>query len=186
VAIAGIIDNNYRLRVYDGNARIGGDFHATGNAAIGGLVDNSLRFRVYGGNSRFGGDVEVTGELNTTDLDVSNNFTINGTGSVRSNGPSPLKISFNQKTINSYVYGGQMNYLTAVVPAFTGSSGDIRVMIAQFEPDPVDPGDYYSYMNFHVLDVDPDTDTFTLGISNPAPSSWIKGTLYYTVILKDN
>lgn len=68
MAIGGNVDNAYRLRVYDGNARIGGEFHATGNSAIGGSVDNNFRFRVYDGNSRFGGDVEVTGTLNTEDL----------------------------------------------------------------------------------------------------------------------
>jgi hypothetical protein len=51
------------LRVYDGNARIGGDFHATGNAAIGGGVDNNFRLRIYDGNARVGGNAEITGQL---------------------------------------------------------------------------------------------------------------------------
>src|SRR5690606_12568953 len=84
-ALGGNIDENYRLRVYNGNARIGGDFHATGNGAIGGEIDPTWRFRVYGGNSRFGGNVQVTGNLEAGSINTN---IINGNGAVTSNGNS--------------------------------------------------------------------------------------------------
>lgn len=62
-AIGGLLDSNFRLRVYNGPSRFGGSVEATGNMTIGGPLDDTYRLRVVGGNSRFGGDAQVTGRI---------------------------------------------------------------------------------------------------------------------------
>lgn len=128
-------DNNYRLRVWNGNARIGGDFHATGNAAVGGEVDNNFRLRVYGGDSRFGGNVEVTGNMNASQ--ITTGF-INGKGVVKSNGGSSLRIGFDQVNVNLGVVGsyGEQD-VTVNISDFSGTNNDVRVFVAQVVPDPL-------------------------------------------------
>jgi hypothetical protein len=62
-AIGGALDNMFKLRVYDGNTRLGGDAQVTGNMAIGGDLDNLYRLRVYDGNARIGGEFHATGNV---------------------------------------------------------------------------------------------------------------------------
>ena len=62
-AIGGAIDNAYKLRVYAGNTRLGGDAQVTGNMAIGGDLDALYRLRVYDGNARIGGEFHATGNV---------------------------------------------------------------------------------------------------------------------------
>ena len=189
LSIAGAPDDNYRLRVYDGNARIGGDFHATGYAAIGGSVDNNFRFRVYDGNSRFGGDVQVTGALNTTDFSVANNFTIGGNGSVKSNGPSPLRISFVELNIDEVLgTGGQAKqFFNYNLPDFNDES-DIKVHISHFEPTSTSGAyAFYEYITFTSNKLDPANNTGLFAMLNHASvPAGIKGILHLMIIIKDN
>ncbi len=135
MGIGGYADNNYRLRVWNGNARIGGDFHATGNAAVGGEVDNNFRLRVYGGDSRFGGNVEVTGNMNASQ--ITTGF-INGKGVVKSNGGSSLRIGFDQVNVNLGVVGSYDEQdVTVNISDFSGTNNDVRVFVAQVVPDPL-------------------------------------------------
>jgi hypothetical protein len=186
LSIAGAPDDNYRLRVYDGNARIGGDFHATGNAAVGGTVDGNFRFRVYDGNSRFGGDVQVTGALSTTDFSVANNFTIGGKGSVKSNGTTPLKIHFLEVYTEVQFTGvGQLKVFNVSLPDFDSHS-DVRLSISHFVPV-LPSGD------------NPHNVTVTFTEFNPASNSCVMvaralpnvdfilaGTYYIMAVMKDN
>lgn len=138
-AIGGGVDSNYRLRVWDGNSRFGGDLYATGNMAVGGSPDNSHKFRVYSGTSRFGGNVSVDGVMEATTIESFNligthaqvsSLTINGKGSVRSNGSSDLRIGFDQVSVNSAIAPGGGVTVTANITDFSGGSSDVRVMVS--------------------------------------------------------
>jgi hypothetical protein len=178
-AIGGALDNNYKLRVYDGNARIGGDFHATGNTAIGGSVDNDYRLRVYDGNARIGGNTEVTGELTTGTL------TIGGNGSVRSNGTSPLRIGFDSKDVNVFINNNASVNIVANITEFSGGSDDIRVMVSHVLND---PGGSLTWAEMIITPMVPNSasDTISIWITNKSGSNGLlKGTIYLTSIAKN-
>jgi hypothetical protein len=178
-AIGGDVDPAYRLRVYDGNARVGGDFHATGIAAIGGETDPAFKLRVWGGNSRFGGDVEVTGSMNVSQ--------INNKGVVTSNGASSLRIGFNEQSFTyNGVGSGETRDITVSLPAFEGGNDDIRVSVAQFVPDPLPQYAFWFGFNFHVHSVDAATNTAKIRITNmwQSPLS-IKGTIHIMSVAKN-
>ncbi len=199
-AIGGALDNNYRLRVYDGNARIGGDFHATGYAAIGGAVDSNFRLRVYDGNARVGGDAEVTGELtagsvttgsfntnsfSTGSLTVDNTLTIGGKGSVRSNGTSPLRIGFDSKAVDIYVANNASVSVTANITDFAGSDDDARVMVSQVVSD-IGNGVPWAEVIVTIMGVDHSTDTCLIWFTNKSGTNGVlKGTVYLTSIAKN-
>jgi hypothetical protein len=190
VAIGGIVDNNYRLRVIGGNTRFGGDMHATGNVAIGGEVDNNFRLRVIGGNSRFGGDVEITGEATAASMSVDNalstgTLTIGGKGSVRSNGASPLRIGFSQKTVDVVVNANSDVAVVADISDFSGDNDDVRVFVSQIVNDPLSSG-YWQRMTITVMGVNATNDTCLLWIHNHTGGNVVmKGTIYLTTIAKN-
>jgi hypothetical protein len=203
LAIGGATDDNYRLRVYDGNARIGGEFHATGNSAIGGLPDANYRFRVYDGNSRFGGDVQVTGEIdngsgnivtnavttnavNADNVTIENSLTINGKGSVSSNGPSSLRIGFSSKAIDDVLVAGEIKVYTASIADFEGGNDDVRVMVSQFQHTFGGTINSWERMLITVTDVDAVANTCKLKVHNTTGGQMtLKGTIYLTVIAKN-
>jgi hypothetical protein len=195
-AIGGALDNNYKLRVYDGNARIGGDFHATGNAAIGGAVDNNFRLRIYDGNARIGGNTEVTGELTAGSAEVAgqltagsvtidNTLTIGGKGSVRSNGPSPLRIGFDSKAIDVFINNNGRVSVTLNITDFSGGYDDARVIFSHAVSD---NGNTLDWGEIIITPMAPDssTDTCLIWLTNKTGENGIlKGTLYFTTIVKN-
>lgn len=195
VAIGGDVDATYKLRVIGGNSRFGGDFHATGNGAIGGDVDPAWRLRVYGGNSRFGGDVQVTGDMTTTGLTatsvstttlaVNTSLTIDGKGSVRSNGPSPLRIGFSQVFVNEALGVNGNVAVLANISDFTGDNDDVRVMVSHFVAD---QGGSISWplVGVSITGVNAANDTCLVWFHNRSGAGGLlKGTLYLTVIAKN-
>ena len=187
-AFGGDVDPIYRLRVYGGNTRFGGDMHATGYVAFGGAVDPTYRLRVYDGNSRFGGDAQVTGTLNTTDMNVTNNFTIKGTGSVRSEGVSPLRIGFEQISINNWVNFDPYEKIDFTVNLSDFSStGDVRVMFAGYNPTNDAALMFSQRFRFQVISINSVANTVTLQAFNDSDaSSELLGTIYLLAVIKDN
>jgi hypothetical protein len=196
VAIGGEVDNDYKLRVIGGNSRFGGDLYATGNAAIGGDVDNAFRLRVWGGNSRFGGNAEVTGSLTaasvtvdntltTNNLTVSNSLTIDGKGSVKSNGTSPLRIGFNQKSVNVFIPNNGEVWVEANISDFTGDNDDVRVFVSQIQGD-IAASVSWANIGITVMGVDAANDTCLLWLHNRSGASgMVVGTIYLTTIAKN-
>lgn len=206
VAFGGDVDTDYRLRVWDGNTRFGGDMHATGNVGIGGLpdplfqlrvmglgsarfdgnlsalgngavggaIDPTYRLRVYGGNSRFGGDVEITGDV-----------TIGGKGSVRSNGPSPLRIGFDEKTVNVALAANSGLTVQANITDFAGGNSDVRVMVSQVD---LEPGNtmFLDNLIVHIIAVDAAANTCTLRLVNRGNvAATLVASIYLTTIAKN-
>lgn len=178
-------DSDYRMRVIGGNSFLGGDLRTTGNTSLGGEVDPAFRLRVWGGNSRFGGDVLVVGTTNTENLEVNNTVTINGKGSVRSNGPSHLRVGFDQRTVDLFLNGNEAITVNANITDFSGSNADVRVFLSQVE---FLPGNSMWASNLHVLvlTVDNSENTVALRIRNLSnTSATLKATIYLTTIAKD-
>ena len=176
------------------NSRFGGNLYATGNAAFGGNVDNNYRLRVHSGNSFFGGEVRVDGVLDATTVDAFNligthaqvsSLSINGNGSVRSNGASNLRIGFDLKTVNSVVAAHSGVTVTANITDFAGDNDDVRVMVTQVVPGGGNTL-FIDALKIQVLSVDADNDTVDLRITNlsdfPATASF---TIYLTSIAKN-
>lgn len=196
MSIGGALDNSYKLRVYDGNARIGGDFHATGNASIGGVVDNNWRLRVYDGNSRFGGDVQVTGALTAASgninnltagsMVIDNTLTIGGKGSVRSNGPSSLKIHFMQVYVEFEFNGtGQLAVFPVNLPDFDNAA-DVRLSISHFVP--VLPlGDNPHNVTVTFTEFNSTSNSCVMAVrALPGVSFILAGHYYVMAVMKDN
>jgi hypothetical protein len=176
-AVGGATDDNYRLRVYDGNARIGGEFHATGNSAIGGLPDAAFKLRVYDGNSRFGGDVQVTGAVDAGSL------SINGKGSVASNGPSPLGIGFTSLAVDLNMVLNADIGLQLNLPAFSNAE-DMRVIVSHIEPNAFSLP--WSKINISILEMDAANDRCTVHIHNQTGNAGgLRGTIYFMTIQRN-
>ena len=173
-AVGGATDDNYRLRVYDGNARIGGEFHATGNSAIGGLPDAAFRFRVYDGNSRMGGNLQVTGNLDAGSL------TVDGKGSVASNGPSSLSMGFSALNVDM---GMGVNAVAGVwlnLPAFSDAD-DMRVMLSNVDADPLSI--QWARVNITIGALEASDDRVFVQFHNQTGAAGtLKGTLYFTTV----
>ena len=156
---------------------------ATNNMAVGGTIDPLYRLRVWDGNSRFGGDVQVTGTLNAGEVTTQ---TINGTGVMRSNGPSSLLMGFNAASMNLNMAGGSQTDLTVSITDFEGNNNDVRVFVSQFDPDPLPQYANWHDFSFHIHSVDDVNDTCKIRITNTTDGSlWIKGTLYITSVAKE-
>jgi hypothetical protein len=184
-AIGGALDNNYKLRVYDGNARIGGDFHATGNVAFGGAVDNNFRLRVYDGNARVGGDAEVTGHLTAGTAAIDNTLTIGGKGSVRSNGASPLRIGFDSRVVDVFINNNARVSVILNITDFTGGYDDVRVIFSHAVSE---AGNTLDWGEIMITPMAPDSsaDTCLIWLTNKTGENGIlKGTLYFTTIAKN-
>ena len=204
-AFGGPVTPEYRLRVWGGDTRLGGDMHATGNVAFGttpnpnyrflvqngstfldgplrvtgnmavnGMVDDNFKLRVYGGNSRFGGDVEVAG-----------NMTIGGNGSVRSNGPSSLRIGFDAKQVNVPLGANSGLTVTANITDFSGDHDDVRVSVSQID---LEPGNtmFLDFLTVHVISVDAAANTCQLRLVNRGNvAATLAATIYLTTIAKN-
>ena len=184
-AIGGVVDSNYRLRVWGGNSRFGGDAQVTGRMAIGGDMDDSYRLRVWDGNSRFGGNMEVSGQINATSMNIDA-LAIGGKGAVRSDGLSPLRIGFNYKYVDVVIAGGATQEYTVNITDFAGDNDDIRVMVSQFEPaagaDPL----AFERTVMSVTNVNATNETCKLKLHNSAGGALhLKGTVYLTCIAKN-
>lgn len=196
VAFGGDVDPDYRLRVWDGDSRFGGNMHATGNVAFGGVPDNNFRLRVHNGESYFGGSVQIAahlnannigaaGTINALNIAVSNSLTIGGNGSVRSNGPSPLRIGFDSKTVDVFLAAGGMVAVTANITAFSGGNDDVRVFVSQIKSN---AGNNLAFANLHiaVTDIDAAANTCSLSIKNMSNlNSTLSATIYLTTIAKN-
>jgi hypothetical protein len=193
-AVGGEVDSTYRFRVWDGNSRFGGNLYATGNVAFGGSVDDNYRLRVHSGNSHFGGDVQVNGALDATTVEAFNligthaqvsSLSINGNGSVRSNGASSLRIGFDQKTVNAAIapHGGVT--VTANITDFSGDNDDVRVMVTQVVPGGGNTL-FIDALKIQVLSVNAADDTVDLRITNLSDfNATASFTIYLTSIAKN-
>lgn len=183
MSIGGVLDNNYKLRVYDGNARIGGEFHATGNSAVGGLPDANFRFRVYDGNSRFGGDVQVTGNVNAGEVTTN---TINGNGVVKSNGPSQLRIGFDSKNINHQFSPGEVHFMTATLSTpISGNNNDFRILMSQYDNGPGGE-DVMQFFGVTITNINAAANTCDIRLKNLSGATiTLIGTMYLTTIAKN-
>lgn len=161
----------------------GTTLRATEYMGVGGQADPTYRLRVWSGNSRFGGDVQVTGTL---DADEITTETINGTGVMRSNGPSSLRMGFSSDAFHITLPGGSQYDVTVNIADFEGGDDDVRVFISQFDPDPLPQYANWHDFSFHVHSVDPVNDTCKVRITNTTGGSLtIKGTLYLASVAKD-
>ena len=204
-AFGGVVTPEYRLRVWAGDTRLGGDMHATGNVAFGttpnptyrllvqngssfldgplrvtgnmsvnGMVDDNFKLRVYGGNSRFGGDVEITGDV-----------TIGGKSSVRSNGTSPLRVSFDKKTVNVPLGANGGLTVTADIADFSGDNDDVRVSVSQID---LEPGNtmFLDNLLVHIIAVDAAANTCQIRLVNRSNAAvTLSATIYLTTIAKN-
>jgi hypothetical protein len=176
-AVGGATDDNYRLRVYDGNARIGGEFHATGNSAIGGLPDASFRFRVYDGNSRMGGDLQVTGHIDAGSL------SIDGKGSVASNGPSSLSMGFSSLNVDLPIAANSVAGAWLNLPPFSDAD-DMRVMLSNVEADPLSI--QWARVNITVGALEASNDRVFVQFHNQTGAGGtLKGTLFFTTVQRN-
>ncbi len=158
--------------VVNGNARVDGSIGVNGftNANYGLMVNNS--------NSYLQGNATVSGNLT-----VGGSVSVNGKGMVTSNGPSPLRISFNSTTLDRYLSGNNDGSHTFSLPDFGPSVGDVRVEIAQFMP--ASGGDTQDFI-WWVSDVDPVANTARIRFRNVTNfGKTLRGTFYLTVIIRD-
>jgi len=153
--------------------------------AIGGEMDNSYRLRVYDGNSRFGGNVEVTGQVNTASMSVDA-LSIGGKGSVRSDGPSPLRIGFTSRYVDVVIPGGATLEYIVNIPDFTGDNDDIRVSVSQFAP--AGGGDQFAFERtiISITSVNATNGTVRMRLHNSAGGQlYLKGTVYLMAVAKN-
>ena len=156
-SIGGAVDQNFRLRVYDGNSRFGGDVQVTGTLEAGNL------------------DI---GQLNTP--------SINGKGVEKSNGNSSLRVGFDQKSVDANIGPYNVIDFTVNISEFTGGNGDARVSICQFVPDPLPAYSNWHRFIFHVHSIDSSNDTCKIRAYNTSGIlTDLKGTFYLTSIVKD-
>lgn len=184
-AFGGPVDSDYRLKVVGGNSIFDGDLRATGSMSVGGNVDNEFRFRVWGGNSRFGGNVEITGNVTTANVDISNSLTIGGNGSVRSNGPSSLRVGFDEKNINVVIPANEAVSVAANITDFSGDNDDVRVFVSQFVPGGVGSL-FWPNIIVSISHVNATNNTCLIWLHNRSSAQGtLTGTLYLTTIAKN-
>jgi hypothetical protein len=183
MAVGGDLDPLYKLRVYGGDARIGGEFHATGNVGIGNVPDAAFKLRVYG-NSRQDGNAVLNGDLNVDNVVINSTLTIDGKGSVRSNGSSPLRIGFNEKSFSVFIANNDVVSLTADIADFSGDNDDVRVFVNQLSTDPASSS--MSKLGISIWAVDPSTNTCQIHLHNRSGSNGVFiGVIYLTTIAKN-
>lgn len=176
VGIGGNASGSYRLYVHSGNSYFQGNISASGNATVNGNV-------TVGNTVSVGNDLNVAGTINAT-----NNMVIKGTGSVRSEGPSALRVGFTTYTISPYIELNAHDYTSVYVniPDF-GNDSDVRVLFSDYIPSgPV----YYDYLNrvrFFITSIDAANDRILLRIHNYSDAyAAISGELHFVTITKDN
>ncbi len=119
----------------------------------------------------------------TGHLTGAGNVSVDGKGLVTSNGPSPLRISFNSVYIDRDLGGNNDGSHTFSIPEFGPSVADVRVEIAQFMPaSGSDTEDFIWW----VSDINPADNTARIRLRNITNfGKTLKGTFYLTVILRD-
>ncbi|HEX5652473.1 MAG TPA: hypothetical protein VFX58_05335, partial [Chitinophagaceae bacterium] len=152
--------------------------------------------RVHDGSSYFDGPVQIAGHLNAynigasgtltvPDVTINNSLTIAGKGSVRSNGPSSLRIGFDQKTVDVFILAGSATVVNADITDFSGDNDDVRVFVSQIKSN---SGNNLAFANLHVAvtDLDAGTDTCSLSLKNLSNlNANLKATIYLTTIAKN-
>jgi len=176
VGIGGNESGSYKLYVHSGNSYFQGNISASGNATVNGNIN-------VGNTVSIGNDLNVVGTINAT-----NNMVIKGTGSVRSEGNSPLRVGFTSYTIAPYLDLAAHDYTSVLIsiPDFDNDS-DVRILFSDYTPsDPI----YYPYVNrfhFFVTGIDATNNTFVLRIHNYSDAdALISGVLHFVTITKDN
>ncbi len=189
-----------------GTANIGGTVQATGNVNVGnnltvgndGIIENNFRVNgrvgvngptnvnyglfVNNSNSYFQGNTITTG--NAT---VQGDLTIKGNGSVRSAGPSHLRMGFVTFNIDFNFSVGQHNheFIIPITP-FEGTANDVKVMIAQFIPEPGPEHSNWFRVRMAVGPVSAANDNVVIRMTNDHTSGWhFKGTLHLLVVSRD-
>lgn len=173
VANDGIIDNNFRV-----NGRIG--INGATNANYGLIVNNSNSF--FQGNTITTGNATVQGNSA-----VQGDLTIKGNGSVRSAGPSQLRMGFVTFNIDFNFSVGQHNheFIVPITP-FEGTANDVKVMIAQFIPEPGPEHGNWFRVRMAVGPVSAANDHVVIRMTNDHSSGWhFKGTLHLLVVARD-
>ena len=158
--------------VVNGNARVDGRIGINGatNANYGLIVNNA--------NSYMQGNVTVSGNLT-----VGGSLSVNGKGMVSSNGPSPLRISFNSTYVNQDLGGNNDGSHEFSLPDFGPSADDVRVEIAQFMP--ASGSDTQDFI-WWISDIDPVGNTARVRFRNVTNfGKTLRGTFYLTVIIRD-
>ena len=102
--------------------RIGGNALVETNLG----VDGNLR---TDGNFTLGGNQTVAGTSN-----ISGKLTNEGKAIMLSNSSTTLRSGFTSGTFSIALNPGQLTDITFITPTFTGNNGNIRVMVAQFQP----------------------------------------------------
>lgn len=176
VGIGGNENNSYRLYVHNGHSYFQGNISASGNHTVNGTV-------TVGNNVAVGNNLSVGGTINT-----ENNMVIKGTGSVRSEGPSPLRVGFTTYTVNPYINLDAHEWTTVIInlPDFDDAS-DIRILFSDYIP--ANAALYQSFNRFHfrVEHINATNNTFSLRIHNYSDAlASIEGTLHFVTIMKDN
>ena len=176
VGIGGNESGSYKLYVHSGNSYFQGNISASGNATLNGNV-------TVGGTTSIGDNLNVGGIIN-----ADNNMVIKGTGSVRSEGPSPLRVGFTSYTVSPYLELDAHEYTSVIVniPEFNAAS-DIRILFSDYAPS---DAAYYGYVNrlrFSVLSVNAADNTFLLRIHNYSDAyAAVSGVIHFVTIIKDN
>ena len=215
VALGGAIDPAFKLRVYDGNARVGGDAQVTGNMAIGGDLDNLYRLRVYDGNARIGGEFHATGNVGIGSNPDANYKLRVYAGNSRFDGDATITGDLNVSDVditNTLTIGGKgsvrsngtsplrigfnqknidiyiaNNDVATVVADISDFSGDNDDVRVFVSQLSTDPASSsMSKLGISVWGVDPATDTCTLHLHNRTGSNGVFiGTIYLMTVAKN-
>ena len=104
---------------------------------------------------------------------------------MRSNGPSPLRIGFDQKTVDVFILAGSATVVIVDITDFSGDNDDVRVFVSQIESN---SGNNLAFANLHiaVTDLEAGTKTCSLSLKNLSNlNANLKATIYLTTIAKN-
>ena len=162
---------------------------------IGGNESGSYKLYVHSGNSYFQGNISASGNVtingNATvggTISTDNNMVIKGTGSVRSEGPSPLRVGFTTYTISPYIELNAHDYTSVYVniPDISDAS-DVRILFSDYIPSGPAYYDYLNRVRFFITNIDATNDRILLRIHNYSDAyAAISGELHFVTITKDN
>ncbi len=164
------------------DAIISENLRTNGRVGIGGPTNGSYQLFVNNGNSYFQGNTITSGNPS-----VLGNLTIKGNGSVRSAGPSHLRVGFVQHNLNFH-FGGvnQVTEISIPITPIQGTSNDVKVMIAQFEPEGGAAHANWFRTIMKVNLVNTNNNTCVLKMQNLFNGvNHVKGTLHLLVVARD-
>jgi cytoskeletal protein CcmA (bactofilin family) len=175
LGVGGNENNSYRLYVHSGNSYFQGNITSSGNATV-------------NGNITAGNSVSIDNDLNVSGtITATNNMVIKGTGSVRSQGPSPLRVGFVDYNLG-YYHLNAGEYVTVFIdlPEFDAES-DIRVLFSDYRISDIYYATYYNRVHFRIVDIDAVNDRLALRVHNYSNAdAEISGTLTFLTVVKDN